>query len=263
MRASRIKNMLDPLPRVALCGAWPVGLGRTKRMPWFAADLAEAAIAAITGCGGPRPVPKIHFRRPTCRPWNTWSLEQAKLGQTPEKRSPARSPAITGAAAPSDCRRQSLCDAGAEVALLDLDETAIAAKGKAVGGAALAVRCDVTSPASVAAGVPTRSPRISAASTSCVQRGAAWQGRIGEVDEEVLRKSFELNFYGHQRVAQAAVGSCWRREPAAASCSMCRSRRSIRARISDPMGLTEGRDALSGAPNCARLRRRRHPVPMR
>ena len=24
--------------------------------------------------------------------------------------------------------------------------------------------------------------------------GAAWQGRIGEVDEAVLRKSFELNF---------------------------------------------------------------------
>jgi len=35
--------------------------------------------------------------------------------------------------------------------------------------------------------------------------GAAWQGRIGEVDEATLRKSFELNFYGHQRVAQAAV----------------------------------------------------------
>jgi NAD(P)-dependent dehydrogenase (short-subunit alcohol dehydrogenase family) len=35
--------------------------------------------------------------------------------------------------------------------------------------------------------------------------GAAWQGRIGEVDEQVLRKSFELNFYGHQRVAQNAV----------------------------------------------------------
>ncbi|HAE49578.1 MAG TPA: bifunctional aldolase/short-chain dehydrogenase, partial [Tistrella mobilis] len=35
--------------------------------------------------------------------------------------------------------------------------------------------------------------------------GAAWQGRIGEVDEAVLRQSFELNFYGHQRAAQAAV----------------------------------------------------------
>ena len=35
--------------------------------------------------------------------------------------------------------------------------------------------------------------------------GAAWQGRIGEVDEEVLRQSFEINFFAHQRVAQAAV----------------------------------------------------------
>ena len=35
--------------------------------------------------------------------------------------------------------------------------------------------------------------------------GAAWQGRIGEVSEAVLRDSFELNFFAHQRVAQAAV----------------------------------------------------------
>ncbi len=35
--------------------------------------------------------------------------------------------------------------------------------------------------------------------------GAAWQGRIGDVDEAVLRESFELNFCGHQSVAQNAV----------------------------------------------------------
>jgi NAD(P)-dependent dehydrogenase (short-subunit alcohol dehydrogenase family) len=35
--------------------------------------------------------------------------------------------------------------------------------------------------------------------------GAAWQGRIGEVDEKVLRESFELNFFAHQIVAQNAV----------------------------------------------------------
>ncbi len=35
--------------------------------------------------------------------------------------------------------------------------------------------------------------------------GAAWQGRIGEVDEAILRQSFELNFFAHQKVAQAAV----------------------------------------------------------
>src|SRR5205085_5761941 len=35
--------------------------------------------------------------------------------------------------------------------------------------------------------------------------GAAWQGRMGEVEEAVLRQSFELNFFAHQSVAQSAV----------------------------------------------------------
>ena len=35
--------------------------------------------------------------------------------------------------------------------------------------------------------------------------GAAWQGRIGEVDDSSLRESFELNFFAHQTVAQNAV----------------------------------------------------------
>ena len=35
--------------------------------------------------------------------------------------------------------------------------------------------------------------------------GAAWQGRIGEVDETALRQSFELNFFAHQTVAQNAI----------------------------------------------------------
>jgi NAD(P)-dependent dehydrogenase (short-subunit alcohol dehydrogenase family) len=35
--------------------------------------------------------------------------------------------------------------------------------------------------------------------------GAAWQGRIGAVADDVLRQSFELNFFAHQAVAQEAV----------------------------------------------------------
>ncbi|MDP6175379.1 MAG: SDR family oxidoreductase, partial [Rhodospirillales bacterium] len=34
----------------------------------------------------------------------------------------------------------------------------------------------------------------------------AWQGEIGSVSDEVLRQSFELNFFAHQSVAQNAVG---------------------------------------------------------
>ena len=35
--------------------------------------------------------------------------------------------------------------------------------------------------------------------------GAAWQGRMGEVDDASLRESFELNFFAHQSVAKCAV----------------------------------------------------------
>src|SRR6185295_6212897 len=74
-----------------------------------------------------------------------------------------------------------------------------------IGGSALALRCDVTDAASVRTAFDKVVATFGGVDIVVSNAGAAWQGRIGEVDEEILRKSFELNFYGHQRVAQAAV----------------------------------------------------------
>src|SRR6202040_334303 len=74
-----------------------------------------------------------------------------------------------------------------------------------VGGAALAVSCDVTEAASVRAAFAKVTEAFGGVDIVVSNAGAAWQGRIGEVDEAILHKSFDLNFYGHQRVAQAAV----------------------------------------------------------
>src|SRR5581483_9189858 len=76
---------------------------------------------------------------------------------------------------------------------------------KAIGSTAIGVKCDVTDPASVRAAFETVVASFGGVDIAVSNAGAAWQGRIGEIDEEILRKSFELNFYGHQRVAQAAV----------------------------------------------------------
>ncbi|MEX0752694.1 MAG: SDR family oxidoreductase, partial [Xanthobacteraceae bacterium] len=67
------------------------------------------------------------------------------------------------------------------------------------------VACDVTDAASVRAAFDKVASHFGGVDIVVSNAGAAWQGRIGEVDEAVLRKSFELNFYGHQRVAQNAV----------------------------------------------------------
>jgi NAD(P)-dependent dehydrogenase (short-subunit alcohol dehydrogenase family) len=109
----------------------------------------------------------------------------------------------------------------------------------------LAVGCDVTNAASVNHAFERVIEAFGGVDILVSNAGAAWQGRIGEVDESVLRQSFELNFYAHQRVAQAAVQIMRARAPAVAFCSMSRSRRSIQAQVSARMGCRKPRRFFS------------------
>jgi rhamnose utilization protein RhaD (predicted bifunctional aldolase and dehydrogenase)/NAD(P)-dependent dehydrogenase (short-subunit alcohol dehydrogenase family) len=204
-RVGGIKTMLDPLPRVVLVpGVGLFGLGRSKKDAKVASDLAEAAIATITDAeavGRFEPLPEADLFDV-----EYWSLEQAKLGNARELPLAGQVAVITGGAgAIGFATARAFAAAGAEVALLDVDEAAAQAKAKAIGGAAQGVRCDVTDAASVKDAFAQVASSFGGVDIAVSNAGAAWQGRIGEVDEAVLRESFELNFYGHQRVAQAAV----------------------------------------------------------
>ncbi|HEX9469466.1 MAG TPA: bifunctional aldolase/short-chain dehydrogenase [Bradyrhizobium sp.] len=204
-RVGGIKTVLDSMPRVVLVpGVGLFGLGRSKKDAKVAADLMEAAIATITDAeavGRFEPLPESDLFDV-----EYWSLEQAKLGNAKEPPLAGQVAAITGAAgAIGFATARAFAAAGAEVALLDVDEAAAQAKAKAIGGAALGLRCDVTDAASVKDAFAQVACAFGGVDIAVSNAGAAWQGRIGEVDEAVLRESFELNFYGHQRVAQAAV----------------------------------------------------------
>jgi rhamnose utilization protein RhaD (predicted bifunctional aldolase and dehydrogenase)/NAD(P)-dependent dehydrogenase (short-subunit alcohol dehydrogenase family) len=204
-RAGGIKTMLDPAPRLVLVpGVGLFGLGRSKKDAKVAADLAEAAIATITDAeavGRFDPLPESDLFDV-----EYWSLEQAKLGGAKELPLAGQIAVVTGAAgAIGFATARAFAAAGAEVALLDVDEAAAKAKAKAIGAAALGLACDVTDAASVREAFGQVVTAFGGVDIAISNAGAAWQGRIGDVDEAVLRQSFELNFYGHQRVAQAAV----------------------------------------------------------
>jgi len=204
-RVGGIKAMLDPMPRVVLVpGVGLFGLGRSKKDAKIAADIAEAAVATITDAeavGRFEPLPESDLFDV-----EYWSLEQAKLGNAKGPPLAGQVAVITGAAgAIGFATAKAFAAAGAEVALLDVDEAAAQVKAKAIGGAALGLRCDVTDAASVKDAFAQVAAAFGGVDIAVSNAGAAWQGRIGEVDEAVLRQSFELNFYGHQRVAQAAV----------------------------------------------------------
>jgi rhamnose utilization protein RhaD (predicted bifunctional aldolase and dehydrogenase)/NAD(P)-dependent dehydrogenase (short-subunit alcohol dehydrogenase family) len=199
------KRPLDPLPRVVLVpGLGLFGLGRSKKDARIAADIAESAIETITGAEaigrfeslGEADLFEMEY----------WSLEQAKLGKAPEKPLAGQIAVITGGAgAIGAATARAMSAAGAEVAILDRDEGAAQSVARGIGGAALAVRCDVTDGASVRAAFDRVAESFGGVDIVVSNAGAAWQGPIGEVEESVLRQSFELNFFAHQRVAQNAV----------------------------------------------------------
>ena len=257
-RVGGIKTMLDPMPRVVLVpGIGLFGLGRSKKDARIAADLAEAAIATITDAeavGRFDPLPESDLFDV-----EYWSLEQAKLGSSKEPPLAGQVAVVTGAAgAIGFATAKAFAAAGAEVALLDVDGAAAQAKAKAIGVAAQGIRCDVTDAASVRGAFAQVASAFGGVDIVVSNAGAAWQGRIGEVDEAVLRQSFELNFYGHQRVAQAAVenhaGAGHRRLPAV---QCFQAGRQSRTRLR-PVWSAEGGDAVSGAAIRCRLRKRGH-----
>jgi rhamnose utilization protein RhaD (predicted bifunctional aldolase and dehydrogenase)/NAD(P)-dependent dehydrogenase (short-subunit alcohol dehydrogenase family) len=199
------KIMLDPLPRVALVpGLGLFGLGRSMQDARIAADVAEATVEGITDAEAIGRFESI--TEDDVFDCEYWSLEQAKLGSIKELPLAGQIAVVTGAGgAIGAAAARAFAAAGAEVALLDIDEKTAQAQAKAIGGAALAVACDVTDVQSVQAAFAKVVETFGGVDILVSNAGAAWQGRIGEVDEQVLRQSFELNFYGHQRVAQAAV----------------------------------------------------------
>ncbi len=135
-----------------------------------------------------------------------WSLEQAKLGGAKELPLAGQIAVITGAAgAIGFATAKAFAAAGAEIALLDSDGAALVeAQNRS---AARRSRCAATSPTTPrCAPRSTGSSRLSAASISwCPMPAPRFRGASATVDDETLRKSFELNFFSHQRVAQNAV----------------------------------------------------------
>jgi rhamnose utilization protein RhaD (predicted bifunctional aldolase and dehydrogenase)/NAD(P)-dependent dehydrogenase (short-subunit alcohol dehydrogenase family) len=201
-RVGSIKTSLDPMPRVVLVpGLGLYGLGRSRKDARVAADLAEAAIETITDAEATGRFSALDDAR--LFDMEYWSLEQAKLGSAAEKPLAGQIVAVTGAGgAIGAATAKAFAAAGAEVALLDVNEAAAKEKAKSIG---IGIACDVTDPASVKAAFAKVVEAFGGVDIVVSNAGNAPQGAIGDVDEKVLRDSFELNFYGHQRVAQAAV----------------------------------------------------------
>ena len=203
-RLGNVKRELDPMPRVILVpGLGLFGLGHSAKDAKIAADIAECTIETVAGAeaiGRFESIPEDDLFE-----IEYWSLEQAKLGKGEEKPLAGQAALITGGGGAIGAATARLfAKQGAEVAVLDRDAAAAEAVAKTIPGT-LAIACDVTDPPSVRAAFDDTCRRFGGVDIVVSNAGAAWQGKIGAVDEAALRQSFELNFFAHQTVAQNAV----------------------------------------------------------
>jgi NAD(P)-dependent dehydrogenase (short-subunit alcohol dehydrogenase family) len=135
-----------------------------------------------------------------------WSLEQAKLGKAAEKPLARTVVMVTGGAgAIGAATARAFAAQGADLAVLDLDGEAAAAVARRCSSRALGLACNVTDPLQVQEAFAAVAAHFGGLDIVVSNAGAAWGGRIAELPEADLRASFELNFFAHQHVAQAAL----------------------------------------------------------
>jgi rhamnose utilization protein RhaD (predicted bifunctional aldolase and dehydrogenase)/NAD(P)-dependent dehydrogenase (short-subunit alcohol dehydrogenase family) len=202
-RQERPKKELDPMPRVVLVrGLGLFGVGASRSAARIAADIAVSTVETITAaesigryqCVSEADMFDMEY----------WSLEQAKLGKGTEAPLARHVVVVTGGASGiGRATARAFKRAGADIAILDCDEESLGRTAAEVG--CMAIPCDVTDRESVTRAFESVVEAFGGLDILVSNAGRAWQGRIGDVSEEILRQSFELNFYGHQRAAQAAV----------------------------------------------------------
>lgn len=199
------KKPLDAVPRVVLIpGIGLFGIGASRKDARIAGDLAEHTLRTKrlsweTGA--------VYEALPDVDLFDLeyWSLEQAKLGKGAEEPLARQIAAVTGAAgAIGRSIATKLLEAGAHVALLDLDLAAaealraeLAAKfGGAVTGAIEAIRCDVTDEASTAAAFDEVCRRFGGLDLAVPNAGIARSAPLATLSAQEFRRVVEVNTTG-------------------------------------------------------------------
>jgi rhamnose utilization protein RhaD (predicted bifunctional aldolase and dehydrogenase)/NAD(P)-dependent dehydrogenase (short-subunit alcohol dehydrogenase family) len=202
-QATPRRRMLDPVPRVILVpGIGLFALGVSAGEAGIVADLAENAVRTIRAAESIGRFESISESETFEVEY--WSREQAKLGRQVPRPLRGQVALVTGAGHGIGAATAAAFAAqGSEVVVLDLDRGAARAVADQVDG--LAVTADVTRPEEVRDAFDEVAVRLGGVDIVVSNAGGASQGRIGDVEERILRESFELNFFAHQTVAQNAV----------------------------------------------------------
>jgi rhamnose utilization protein RhaD (predicted bifunctional aldolase and dehydrogenase)/NAD(P)-dependent dehydrogenase (short-subunit alcohol dehydrogenase family) len=198
-------QMLDPLPRVVLVpGLGLFGLGKNSEAASVNADIASSTASAILDAESIGCFESISDRQ--AFEIEYWDMEQAKMNKVQNDVLAGKVVMVSGAASGIGfATAKAFRRKGAELVILDLSREALDRAAEELGGNVLSMTCDVTCRDDIRAAFDGACRKFGGVDIVVSNVGAAFQGRIGDVSDAVLRKSFELNFFSHQYISQEAV----------------------------------------------------------
>ena len=196
------KTILDTSPRVIL--VQNVGLftvGNSLKASKIAGDLTETNARVISSV---EETSKYKFiSEKDLFDVEYWSLEQAKIKKK-KKLLEGNVVVITGSTGTIGFETYKMFKSyGAEVVLLDYNLERLKEVQSRIKD--LCIHCDVTNKKSVKKAFKKICEKFGGIDILISNAGAAPGGAIGEVSDDVLRKSFEINFFSHQNCASEAI----------------------------------------------------------
>jgi len=196
------KVMLDTSPRVILIqNIGMFSVGKDLKAAKIAGDLTETnakVISSVEETSTYKFIPEKDLFDV-----EYWSLEQAKIKKK-KKLLEGNVVVVTGSTGTIGFETYKIFKSyGAEVVLLDNNLKRLKEIQSNITD--LCIHCDVTRKKSVDSAFRQISEKFGGIDILISNAGTAPSGAIGDVSDDVLRKSFEINFFGHQNCASAAI----------------------------------------------------------
>ena len=196
------KVMLDTSPRVILVqNVGMFSVGKDLSAARIAGDLTETnakVISSVEETSSYKFIPEKDLFDV-----EYWSLEQAKIKKQ-KKLLEGNVVVVTGSTGTIGFETYKMFKSyGAEVVLLDYDLERLKEVQSKIKD--LCIYCDVTNKKSVKNAFKQICEKFGGIDILVSNAGIAPRGSIGDISDDVLRKSFEVNFFSHQNCASEAV----------------------------------------------------------
>ena len=135
-----------------------------------------------------------------------WPLERAKLNNQTRNILTGNIVIVTGGAGTiGSAIAKKFLSAEANVVILDNDLSFKNKSFKEIYEKCLSIKCDLTNEKSIKSAIAQIILKYGGIDILISNAGRAYQGKIYDVNEDIIRKSYEINFYSHQKIAQQVI----------------------------------------------------------